>query len=498
MTLAPVAPDATLERPTARWTPVRDADRTLVEQLVDHLARQIDEHVLRAGTRLPSIRDMAQQMGVSRFTVVEAYDRLAAQGAIASRRGAGFFVQSRAPASSDGGPYLAAPEPMAPQRMDIPWLLRSMFGSTVQPGMPGGAGLLPAAWMDGDMVMAAVRAVGRTAGASVLHYGAPQGYAPLRQQIAAALRQEDVPAHADRNILTTAGVTHALTLIVRHFVRPGDTVLVEDPGWCVVYGQLQAAGANVVGVPRRAEGPDLEVLEAKAARHRPKLFIINTPVHNPTGLALTAGNAHAILRLAERYDFTVVEDDTYGELHPGGAVHLAAMDGLRRVVRVGGFSKMMAPSLRVGYLAAAPELTRALTDEKLLSGLTTPEMGERIVHRVLVDGPYRRYVERVRARVNAARDTCVARLLELGFTLPFEPRAGMFVWADCGMDGEALARAGSARQLLLAPGSLYSPSQAPSPYMRFTVSMAEHPAVWRTLAQVMADARGGVSPNGRK
>jgi len=471
---------------TFPWQPVRQADATLVAQLAEDVARRIDDQGLRPGTRLPSIRAMAEQAGVSRFTVVEAYDRLVARGLVQSRRGAGFFVRARRePLTME---QTAKPDSLAPPaRIDITWLLRSMFREPTASSMPGGAGLLPADWLDPDMVSAAIRAVGRSVRGNLVSYGSPQGYAPLRQQLASRLQAEGVPAHPERNLLTTNGVTHGLDLIGRHFVQPGDAVLVEDPAWFVIFGRLAAFGARLIGVPRGPDGPDLAQLDKLAALHKPRLFITNTTVHNPTGHTLSAGAAYDVLRLAERHDFLVVEDDTYGELHPGGAVKLASLDRLNRVILAGGFSKMLAASLRVGYLAANPEILRKLGDLKMLAGLTTPELGERVVHRVLVEGQYRRHVERVRARVNAARQQCLTELTKLGMTVPHEPHAGMFVWADCGRDGELLARTAADSGLLLAPGSLFSPSQAPSTMLRFSVSMVDTPGIWSALSRVLAN-----------
>ncbi|OZI29651.1 GntR family transcriptional regulator [Bordetella genomosp. 7] len=471
------------------WRPVRQADATLVTQLADDVARRIDDQGLRPGTRLPSIRKMAQQAGVSRFTVVEAYDRLVARGLVQSRRGAGFFVRARrgplAPVAGSGPAGNTGLAP--PARIDVAWLLRSMFREPSALAMPGGAGLLPADWLDPDMVAAAVRAVGRSVRGQLVSYGSELGYGPLRQQLASRLQAEGVPAHPDRNLLTTNGVTHGLDLIARHLVRPGDAVLVEDPAWFVIFGRLAAFGARLVGVPRGPDGPDLQQLDRLAALHKPRLFIVNTAVHNPTGHTLSAGAAYDILRLAERHDFLVVEDDTYGELHPGGATKLASLDRLNRVILAGGFSKMLAASLRVGYLAANEELVRKLADLKMLAGLTTPELGERVVHRVLVEGQYRRHIERVRARVNTARQRCLAALAGLGVSVRHEPHAGMFVWADCGRDSETLARAAASRGLLLAPGSLFSPAQAPSTMMRFSVAMVDTPGIWDALADVLAE-----------
>lgn len=467
------------------WQPVRQADATLVTQLADGLARRIDEQGLRPGTRLPSIRKMAEQSGVSRFTVVEAYDRLVARGLVQSRRGAGFFVRARAGALAP-----VAPTPTSAiastARLDIAWLLRSMFHQTTMPGMPGGAGLLPPEWLDPDMVAAAVRAVGRSVRANLVSYGHPQGFAPLRQQIAAVLQNEGVPAHPEHNLLTTNGVTHGLDLIARHLVKPGDTVLVEDPAWFVIFGRLVAFGARVIGVPRGIDGPDMNLLAQLAEQHKPKLFIVNSAVHNPTGHTLSAGAAYDILRIAERHDFMIVEDDTYGELHPGGAMKLAVLDRLNRVILVGGYSKMLAASLRVGYIAANAELIQKLTDVKMLAGLTSPELGERVVHRVLVEGQYRRHIERVRLRVDEARQRCLKQLYKLGLTVAHEPHAGMFIWADCGRDTEVVARQAADRGMLLAPGTLFSPAQAPSTMLRFSVAMVDNRSIWSELEKLFA------------
>ncbi|WP_144640800.1 PLP-dependent aminotransferase family protein [Bordetella genomosp. 13] len=461
---------------------MREADATLVAQLADDLARRIDDQGLRPGTRLPSIRKMAEQSGVSRFTVVEAYDRLVARGLVQSRRGAGFFVRAR---SAPLAPAAASGAIETPARIDIAWLLRSMFRDNATSGMPGGAGLLPPDWLDPEMVAGAVRAVGRTVRSQLVSYGHPQGYGPLRQQIASMLQEQGLPAHPERNLLTTNGVTHGLDLVARHLVQPGDTVLVEDPAWFVIFGRLAAFGARLIGVPRGPNGPDIALLEQYAAEHKPKLFIVNGTVHNPTGHTLSAGAAYDILRVAERHDFMVVEDDTYGELHAGGATKLAELDRFRRVILVGGFSKMLAASLRVGYLAADEQLVQKLADLKMLAGLTSCELGERVVHRVLADGQYRRHIERVRARVDEARQRCLKGLLKLGLTVPHEPPSGMFLWADCGRDSEAVARDAADRGMLLAPGTLFSPAQAPSTMLRFSVTMVDNAPMWRELATLL-------------
>jgi DNA-binding transcriptional MocR family regulator len=465
-------------------TLVAGADRSLPEQLAARLALRIDEHALQPGTRLPSIRRFAAEQAVSRSTVVDTYDRLIAGGYVESRRGSGFYVRGRA-ALTQAAPARTSRAALAPpaRGLDVVWLLRSMFRQMPGSDQPG-AGVLPPHWLDSELIGAAVRAVGRAAGPALLNYGVPEGYPPLRQQLAQRLALAEIAA-APEQIVTTQGVTQGLDLVARRFVGPGDTVLVEDPGWFVMFGRLAAFGARVVGVPRGAEGPDLGVLANLLTRYQPKLMVLNTVLHNPTGTVLSAAVAHRLLKLAEQYGFMLVEDDVYGDLLRGRALRLASLDQLKRVIYLGGFSKTLAASLRVGYIAAAPELARELTDLKMLTSLTTPELGERVVARILAEGQYRRHVERLRGKLDGARDKTARALERMGAKLVTPPAAGMFLWADFGRDTNAIATEGSARGILCAPGSLFSPTQLPSTRMRVAATTCLNPAAMRFLAEAM-------------
>ncbi len=459
-------------------------DRTLAAQLAARLALRIDEHALKPGTRLPSIRGYSAQQRVSRSTVVDAYDRLIAAGLIESRRGSGFYVAARA--RRDGkhpqSPHEAAPavDAGAP---NVVWLLRSMLRQAPASPQPG-AGLLPTQWLDSDLVNGAVRAVGRTMGAAALSYGLPEGYLPLREQVVQRLALADIGADAPQ-IVTTCGVTQGIDLVARHFVAAGDTVFVEDPAWFVMFARFAAFGARVIGVPRRADGPDIKVLRNLLTRHQPKLFVVGSVLHNPTSTSISAANAHELLKVADEYGFTIVEDDIYGDLHPGrgAAVRLASLDQLQRVVYVSGFSKTLSASLRVGYVACSRELAEQLANLKLLTGLTTPEVTERIVARVLAEGGYRRHLDRLRGKLDAARDR-TARALERAGAKLFAPSvSGMFLWADCGRDTNAIAAEAAQHDILCAPGSLFSPAQLPSPWMRVSAAASLNPAAMRFLAQ---------------
>lgn len=448
------------------------ATLTLVEQLVQWARRRIDERVFRPGMRMPSIRKLALDKSVSRFTVVEAYERLVAQGYLESRRGSGFYVRERAAAP-------AAEPRVAPAHntIDVLWLLRNMLHNT-SPEKGPGLGYLPNRWLDGELLTGALRTLGRQAGGQLLGMGSPQGFLPLRQQLQTRLAEIEIGVVPDQIVLVS-GVTQAIDLIARLYVAPGDTVIVGDPAWFQMFGRFASQGARLVGMPYTPDGPDLAALETLVQTWRPKMLVINSVLQNPTGTSLTAAQAFRILQLAEQYDFLLVEDDIYGDLCPPAfaATRLASLDQLRRVIYLGSFSKTLAPNLRVGYVACAPDVAKALADQKMLAGMTSPELNERVLYKVLTDGHYRRHVERLRTRLDGVRDKAARMLERCGLRMFTMPSAGMFLWADTGVDTDALAAAAHEAGFLLIPGSLFSPLQSPSTWTRFNVANCGDPAL---------------------
>jgi len=466
----------------------RGSSETLIDQIVRSVAARIDDKVLRSGARMPSIRQFAATHGVSCFTVVASYDKLVAMGYVESRRGAGFFVRERSPLntgerSAPGLVHVDQRDGHQPKPLDVVWLIRNMFRQAPLQGVPG-SGVLPAEWLDGPLVANALRAISRQGAGALLNYGAPQGFLPLRQQLQRKLAELEIEA-APEQIVTTVGVTQALDLVAREFTRPGDTIFVDDPAWFLMFGSFAALGAKVVGIPRLADGPDLATLAAMAALHKPKLYVINSVLHNPSSTSLSAAKAFQVLRIAEEHGFTIVEDDIYCDLHPGSAVQpatrLAALDQLQRVIYLGGFSKSLAANLRVGFIATSAEWAQRLCDRKMLGTLTTSDIGERVVYKILSEGLYRKHVDRVRAKLDAVRAKSVRQMEKVGLKIDLAPPAGMFVWADAGMDTNVLTEKAMAEGLLLAPGSLFSPNQLPSTRMRLNVAAMQQPEVWSFL-----------------
>ncbi len=495
----------------------RSAAQTLAEQLSGHYAARIRQRLLLPGARLPSVRESARRHRVSPSTVVAAYDQLLAQGLVEAKRQRGFFVREGdgVPARRADGAAIAAeqrpsatrlevttetslPRPPAPQRpppVDATALIRGMFAADAQRPAPG-LGTLPADWLDAAMLQTALRRAmapapsmrsSRGSGSasmsgslpSYLSYGEPAGDARLRHALAQRLADFGVPA-TPQQIVTANGATHALDILSRGLLSAGDAVLVDEPGWSVEFARLTQLGMRLLPVPRGVDGPDLAAMAALAQAHRPRLYVTVSVLHNPTGTSLNLASAHQVLRLAEQYDFRIVEDDTYAHLAPTHAPRLSALDGLRRTIYVSGFAKILTPGWRVGFLAAPPELVERLVDVKLLGTLTTPALLEQAVAVCLEQGWLRRHADRVIDRLGAARTRSVKLALAAGCRF-VTPPTGLFGWVDTGVDTERLATDMLDDGWLLAPGTVFHARRRPSTLMRINFATTQDARFWKAF-----------------
>jgi DNA-binding transcriptional MocR family regulator len=203
-------------------------------------------------------------------------------------------------------------------------------------------------------------------------------------------------------------------------------------------------------------------------------------LHNPTGASLSAAAAHRVLQLAEAHGLTIVEDDTYAFLAPPHATRLAQLDGLRRTVYVSGFSKILTPQWRVGFIAAPPALAERFIDTKLLGTLTSAAPLEQAIADCLEQGGLRRHAERVTAQLAAARARTVRLALAAGCRF-VTPPAGLFGWIDVGVDTDRLAVRLLDDGWLTAPGSLFHASPRHTTLMRVNFASAQDPRFWRQL-----------------
>ena len=454
--------------------PVVAIDRSrrgsLVDQIVAAIAQMVKLRELRVGTKMPSVRQFAKSNGVSTFTVVESYDRLLNVGLLSSRRGSGFFV-----ARSE---VLAAPPsvtmPAAAVAVDA---LTPELYSGVSDALPVGAGWLPPEWYGETTILDAVRHAMKIPANRLRGYGHPLGFPTLRQHLAAQLSETLFAVEPDQ-VLLTHGATHAFDLILRTLTKPGDAVLVEDPGYSNLTSLIRHHGCIPVAVPRGEAGLDFAVLAAQAAAVQPKLMFVNTVLQNPLGTSLSQAQAHKLLGIAEQFDFWLVEDDIYRELATPGDASLAAMDGLRRVIRVGSFSKTLSPVLRVGSICASNSLLPELLRVKMLAGLTTSEINERAVYHAISARPYLRMVDKLVEQLKTNRERTIEALAGVGMAPIARPRGGMFVSAGwrqaptADFNGRAIADLAIKAGILLSPNEFFMLAPSPSVWFRFNVAYA--------------------------
>lgn len=353
---------------------------TLTERIGAAILARIEARSLAPGARLPSIRGAAAEFSVSKSTIVEAYDRLVAAGHIQARRGSGFTVTARRAASS-----LQELAPKLDRAIDPVWVARQSL-ETEERALRPGCGWLPESWLPEADLRRALRGVAQAPHAKLLEYGHPLGYLPLRQALQARLAELEIDAPPTRILLTDGG-TQAIDLTLRHLIQPGDAVLVDDPGYFNFHANLRAHRAISLPVPRRPDGPDLELLAALAQAHKPRLYLMNAAPHNPTGGALSPAIAHRLLQLAETHDFHIVEDDVFADFRRHPTPILAALDGLKRVIHLGSFSKTLSAGVRCGFIAADEATIDALLDLKIATCFGSDLAAAQMVHRLIADGP---------------------------------------------------------------------------------------------------------------
>lgn len=460
-----------------------EGQSTLVEKVMGIIRGRIAALSLSPGARLPSIRRLAETMGVSKSTVVEAYDRLVAEGVIQSRRGAGFYVAGRVQPFS-----LAAAGPRLDREINPLWIMRQSLEADSTALKPG-CGWLPEDWLPQEGIRRALRALARDETAAFTEYGDPLGYAPLRLHLSRRLAEQGVEAPPAQVLLVDSG-TQALDLLCRFFVQPGDAVLIDDPCYFNFQAALRTHRVRLVGIPYTPSGPDLDAFARAAEEHRPKLYIGNAGLHNPTGGMMSPATAHRLLKIAEQHDIVVIEDNIFADFHPAPSPLLAELDGLERIVHIGSFSKTLTAAARVGYIAARGDWIEGLTDLKLATSFGSSQLSAQLVHTLLTDGTYRRHIETLRVKLAAAMTLTAGRLKAAGLELWTEPQGGMFLWARLpeGMDSALISRHALERGVVFAPGNVFSLSQGAAHYLRFNVAQSAQPRIFEVLHDAMRAA----------
>ncbi len=416
----------------------RQSEVPLYKQIKEYLQQGILSGSLAADTRLPASRQLAQNLGVNRITVENAYAELEADGLVFSKLGSGTYVLAP-------DPLLSLPR----NDPDAPWPLwqRSVLAqdkvtrskaSDIKRNMVrhphmisfasgiGDANLFPA-----EDIRKALQSVMRRDGIAALDYGERSGYGPLRESIAHILASQGVQTLPE-NILITAGSQQALSLVSQLLLNPGDVILVESPTYSGALDLFHALGFNIVGIPVDAQGMQVEGLEKLLQQHHPKLIYTIPNFHNPTGTCLTTARRRQLLVLAERYNIPIIEDDFVGDLRYEGHTQpaLKALDPGGCVIYISTFSKMLMPGLRVGFIAADGPVYDSLVNFKRIHDVATSALVQRALEAYVTVGRYQTHLRRSCQTFRKRRDvmvTAIKRYLPAGVRFD-TPQGGLFIW----------------------------------------------------------------------
>ncbi|MGX9394022.1 MocR-like pyridoxine biosynthesis transcription factor PdxR (plasmid) [Nitrobacteraceae bacterium UC4446_H13] len=406
----------------SRFALDRSDTRPLQDQIVAFFREAISSGQMRSGSRLPPSRELAKELSVARNTVALAYERLIAEGYLDSRVGSGTFVTKglpdNKPAKRDS--LVRRPSTRGQQMLNA---VTGFVASSTLPLTPG----LPA--LDEFPFTLWARLTNRfwrSEPRDLLPYGDPAGYAPLRKALSNYLRAARGIACDPGQVLIVSGSQAGIDTTARVLLDPGDPVWVEDPGYVSGRSALAANGARLIPVPVDEQGLD----PAEGARIAPnaKLAVVSPSHQYPLGSIQSLPRRMAMLDWAERADAWILEDDYDGEFRyaakPVSALH--SLDPAGRVLYLGTLSKVLAPSLRIGYLVVPPDLVNAFIAARAVSDRHVPIEIQAVVTEFIAGGHLAAHIRRLRPIYDARRCALLDAFRDTNGTIePFDYSAGL-------------------------------------------------------------------------
>lgn len=449
------------------FRPDRSRPEPIYRQLGDYLRGLIEADRLPRGGKLPATRELAAALGLSRNTVSQAYEALLAEGLLTAHVGQGTFV---APQAGPARP--AAPLPRATRGFVWSGLFAHRARALAVPGglrgiRPGGTPrfdfrggqVADDALPLGDLQRAFGDALRRHL-KDVARFQHPLGWPALREEIARYLVGRGIACTA-AEVAVVNGAQQAIDLVTRVLVDPGDTVVMEQPGYFGAAMAFGSAQANLVGVGVDDEGLRTDELARVLRTRRAKLVYTTPAAQSPTGVVLSEARRRELLALADEHQVPVLEDDYDSELRYDGPIvaPLKCADPAGQVIYTGTFSKMLFPGLRVGYVVAAPPLLEKLALARWNADVTTSALPQAALALLLARGGLERHLRRVR-RVYAARLAAMLAALERAMpagTRWTRPRGGHTVWIGFppGLDSDAVFRDAHRAGVAYATGELF-------------------------------------------
>ena len=428
-----------------------DIDRTtarpIYTQIAEQIKTKISTGVLPNGTRLPTVRRLASDLGVTRMTVQSAYQTLQSDGWTESQVGRGTFVtpiqKQWQPAEGIGSSLRPGAMLQDLMQIRLTGQVRSMISAEPDPA------LFPTIEFN-----AAVQAACST-GSSIYQYAPTFGDPELRVLLARRLVASGIDVTPDDMMLTT-GATQALSLVATALTNPGDTILVETPGFLGFNHIIETLNLRVIEIPLDAEGPTLSVMQKALETHKPRFFFTVPDFHNPTGSFTSLERRHAILKLLTEHQVPLVEDSVYTRIAYDGPPPPCYRSLSENVIHINGFSKWLLPGLRIGYVIARPEVMTQLSLQRHATDSSGPLMLQRALAHFLLDGGGERHLQRTLPIYRRRRDAALRalrRYMPTGVSWS-HPSGGFAIWLTLPTSAEPISiyRAALQQRLALFPG----------------------------------------------
>src|ERR1700747_743331 len=446
----------------------------LYVQLRDQLRALVHAGDLRPGDRIPASRELAGMLGVHRTTVANAYAELEAEGLIQGHVGRGTFIKANgdalkitppAPPVLNGGNGIRWELLFADERGEE--VLSRLTASAPENALSFVMARPAQEYFPVEDLQVCVNSVLRREATDVLNLGPSDGYPALKEALLELLQHEGIPAR-DENLLITDGCQQSLDLISKAFVRPGDSVILENPTYPGAVAIFSGTRARCLGVPLRTHaepgtslGLDLEALEATLAANRVKLIALTPDFQNPTGISMALASRRKLLELAGRYQVPVVEDHIYARLHAREerVPSLKQLDRSNLVIHIDSFAKVAFPGLRVGWIVAPATAMERLRVVKQTTDLHTDQLAQATLAEFLRRGYFSKHLAKMR-KLYATRLAILDEALRKHMpeeTRWTRPEGGMCLWLElpAGFDASELLIHAKERSLLFAPGRYF-------------------------------------------
>ena len=430
----------------------RERDVPLYQQIIDALQARIRDGKLPTGTKLPTVRELAESLGVTRLTVHNAYRQLKRDGWIESTVGRGTFVRA--------SPQPKTLQAIAGDEISPDQIIRQVWDVETSVGVRNFAYAHPdLALFPQDDFWRSLASF-RSSSAKLFPYACTQGEPELRIQLAQLAEARGMNVTAE-DLLVTGGVTQGLSLVARALTEPGDLIAVEQPTYLGALQIAETHNLRTAGVPMDEEGPRLDALERLIAQRRPRFFYTVPSFHNPTGRNMSPTRRHELLNLAERHQLPVVEDDIYGRLSYDNMPPppLKRDDPSELVVYLDGFSKTLMPGLRIGYVIAPALIREQLLKAKRADDLCGPSLTQHALAEFLRRGHYDSHLKQMLPVYEARRNSLLRTLRrEMPDGIRWtEPDGGLCCWVTVPERPhiQGLYRMALDRGLVFTPGNVF-------------------------------------------